>query len=218
MTGTDGSEKWVAAYAALAGNDPVLAAMIETHGTPDPFLWNDGGPTGTSNFAAMTLHIIGQQISITVALILYDRIAAATCGIPDPDSVIALGPDRLRGFGLSNSKARYILDLAGRVRSGQLGIQYMDDLSDAEAATALAAVTGVGLWSAEMFLIHQLHRRDILPAGDIGVRRAIAHAWTLNEAPTIDEVRKRGQGWAPGPSYATALFWRSLTTTEGTPA
>ena len=51
-----------------------------------------------------------------------------------------------------------------------------------------------------------------------GVRRAIAHAWTLNEAPTIDEVRERGQGWAPGRSYATALLWRSLTTTEGTPA
>jgi DNA-3-methyladenine glycosylase II len=71
------------------------------------------------------------------------------------------------------------------------------------------ALDTVGLWTAEMFLIHQLHRQDILPAGDIGVRRAIAHAWTLNEAPTIDEVRQRAQGWAPGRSYATALFWRS---------
>ncbi|WP_223986318.1 hypothetical protein [Arthrobacter sp. NicSoilB8] len=218
MTGTDGNEKRVAAYSALAANDPVLAAMIETHGTPDPFVWNDGGRTGTSNFAAMTLHIVGQQISITVAYTLYDRIAAATGGIPDPDTVIALGPERLRGFGLSTAKARYILDLAGRVRSGQLEIQHMDDLSDAEAVTALTAVTGVGLWSAEMFLIHQLHRQDILPAGDIGVRRAIARAWTLNEAPTIDEVRQRGQGWAPDRSYATALLRRSLTMTEGTPA
>lgn len=74
VTGTASSGKRVAAYAALAANDPVLAGMIETHGTPDPFLCNDGGRTGTSNFAAMMLHIIGQQISITVALILYDRI------------------------------------------------------------------------------------------------------------------------------------------------
>jgi DNA-3-methyladenine glycosylase II len=86
----------------------------------------------------------------------------------------------------------------------------MDDLSDEEAVAALTAVTGVGLWSAEMFLIHQLRRRDVLPAGDIGVRRAIARAWTLDQAPTIDEVRQRGQTWAPYRSYATALLWRTL--------
>lgn len=63
-----------------------------------------------------------------------------------------------------------------------------------------------------------MEAKGILPAGDMGVRRAIAHAWTLNEEPTIDEVRQRGQGWAPGRSYATVLFWRSLPTTEGTPA
>jgi hypothetical protein len=80
------------------------------------------------------------------------------------------------------------------------------------------ALDGAGLCSAELFLIHQLRRQDILNAGDIGVRRAIAHARTRNDAATIDEVRQRGQGWAPGRSYATALFCLSLTTTEGTPA
>ena len=68
--------------------------------------------------------------------------------------------------------------------------------------------------------VHRVHRRSRVIPWRIGdrVRRAIAHAWTLNEAPTIDEVRQRAQGWAPGRGYATALFWRSLTTTEGIPA
>lgn len=68
--------------------------------------------------------------------------------------------------------------------------------------------------------VHRVHRRSRVIPWRIGdrVRRAIAHAWTLNEAPTIDDVRERGQGWAPGRSYATARLWRPLTTTEGIPA
>jgi 3-methyladenine DNA glycosylase/8-oxoguanine DNA glycosylase len=71
-------------------------------------------------------------------------------------------------------------------------------------------VHGIGLWSAQTFLIHQLHRPDVLPAGDGGIRRAIQQAWELDELPAVNEVRDRAAGWAPYRSYAAALLWRSL--------
>ena len=211
MTIHDRGDEHVTAYSGLATQDPVLAELIDAHGRPDPFIWEVGGRTGTSNFAAMVLHILGQQISIPVALILFDRVAAATGAVPTPQAILDLDPDTLRGFGLSRAKASYLRDLAARVEDGRLDIEQMDHLTDPDAVTALTAVKGIGLWSAQMFLIHQLHRADILPAGDIGVRRGIERAWGLPELPTIDAARSRGHAWAPYRSYATALLWRSLS-------
>jgi DNA-3-methyladenine glycosylase II len=154
-------------YRFLADRDPVLARLVEEYGHPDPFEWHDGGRTGSSNFAAMTLHIVGQQISAVVAFVVFDRIAAAAGGIPTPDGVIALGAERLRECGLSRAKTDYVLDLARRQVSGLIDIEDMADLDDTAAIAALTAVKGIGLWSAQTFLIHQLHRSDILPAGDV---------------------------------------------------
>jgi DNA-3-methyladenine glycosylase II len=88
-------------YRFLTDRDPVLTRLVETYGHPDPFEWHDGGRTGSSNFAAMTLHIVGQQISAIAAFAVFDRIAAAVGAIPTPDSIIALGAERLRECGLS---------------------------------------------------------------------------------------------------------------------
>jgi DNA-3-methyladenine glycosylase II len=105
-------------YRRLAGLDSVFARLVGEYGHPDPFAWFDGGRTGSSRFAAMTLHIVGQQISTAVAFVVFDRIAAATGGVPTPESVLALGPDRLRACGLSRAKAAYVLDLARRQSVG----------------------------------------------------------------------------------------------------
>ena len=75
---------------------------------------------------------------------------------------------------------------------------------------ALTAVRGIGLWSAQTFLIHQLHRPDVLPAGDGGIRRALRDAWNREELPTVNEIRDRAAAWAPYRSYAAAILWRSL--------
>ncbi|MDP9843549.1 DNA-3-methyladenine glycosylase family protein [Streptosporangium lutulentum] len=197
-------------YRYLAEREPVFARLLDEYGRPDPFEWHDGGRTGSSHFAAMALHIIGQQISATVAFVVFDRIAAATGTIPSPDGVIGLGGERLRACGLSRAKAAYILDLAQRQKSGLIDIENMTSLDDDKVIAALTAVHGIGLWSAQTFLIHQLHRPDVLPAGDGGVRRAIREAWKLDELPAIGQVRDMATGWAPYRSYAAALLWRSL--------
>lgn len=198
------------AYTSLLDSDRVLRRIAYVHGRPDPFVWDDGGRTGTSNFAALLLHIAGQQISTAVAFILFDRVRAAVGAIPDPSNIVSLGPERLRSFGLSRAKASYMLSLTQMHLDGALDVDRLDHLDDEQAITALTAVRGIGRWSAEMFLIHQMHRPDVLPAGDLGIRRAVETAWGLPGIPTIEYVRELARDWSPYRSYAAALLWASL--------
>jgi 3-methyladenine DNA glycosylase/8-oxoguanine DNA glycosylase len=187
-----------------------MARLVSVYGQPDPFEWFDGGRTGQSLFAAMALHIIGQRISAPAAFTVFDRITAAAAGIPDADALLALRADRLRALGLSWAKARCLTELARRQVSGLIDLENMSALSDDEVVRALTAVPGIGLWSAQAFLIRQLRRPDILPAGDTGIRRAIAREWNLAALPAVRLVRDWAVPWAPYRSYAAALLWRSL--------
>jgi DNA-3-methyladenine glycosylase II len=201
-------------YSELAQRDPLFATVVQKYGTVDPFLWHDGGRTGDSKFAAMVLHIAGQQISTRVAFAVFDRIATLAGGIPSPEIIAALEFADLRATGLSNAKTRYIQTLAVSQAGGTLDLEHMDDLNDEAAIAQLVAQPGIGIWSAEMFLIHQLHRPDILPSGDIGIRRGIQRLWVLESPPSIKETIARGMLWSPYRSYASALLWRSLAAVD----
>jgi DNA-3-methyladenine glycosylase II len=198
------------AYVALGRDDPVLKRLIDVFGEPPPFEWHDGGRTGTSLFAAMTLHIVGQQISAAVAFRIYDRLAAACRGIPTAAAVLELGATRLRETGLSNAKVSYISALAVAQVNGDIDIEAMAELDDATIIAELTAIRGIGLWSAQTFLIHNLARPDVLPGHDLGIRRAMAAQWELVELPSPKAVSDSGRRWAPYRSYAAALLWRSL--------
>jgi DNA-3-methyladenine glycosylase II len=197
-------------YESLAELDPVFASLIDIYGHPSPFEWHDGGRTGSSFFAALVLHIVSQRISATAAFRVFDRISAAGGGVPTPDNVLALGLDGLRNAGLSRAKASYLDDLATRQRSGLLDVERMATRSDSDVIAALTAVRGIGLWTAQMFLMRQLHRPDVLPAGDTGIRRAVQLGWGLETLPTSDDVAQRATAWAPRRSFAAGLLWRSL--------
>ena len=199
------------AYADLAGRDPVLAGVLASYGPPVPFAWHDGGRTGTSQFAAMLLHVTGQRISAAAAFTVYDRIIAALGeGVPTPRSVAALGPDRLRACGLSATRARYATALAEAELAGSLDIEHLAAVPDDEVVARLTAVPGIGRWSAQTFMIHNLARPDVLPEADQGIRRAIHQLWCLDRPPTLGQVHERGLSWAPYRSYAAELLWRSL--------
>ena len=199
-----------AAYQALAGTEPVLARLAGAYGRPDPFEWFDGGRTGTSKFAAMLLHITGQRISAAAAFTIYDRITAASGAVPDASTLLTLGAARLRAVGLADAKTRCLLELAGRQEAGLIDLESMSALTDDEVTSALVAVPGIGLWSAQAFLLRQLHRPDVLPATDTGIRRAIGREWNLPRPPTRHQVGTMSAAWAPYRSYAAALLWRSL--------
>jgi DNA-3-methyladenine glycosylase II len=199
-----------ASYRELVGLEPAFETVLDQYGEVDPYAWHDGGRTGNSKFAAMILHIAGQQISTRVAFTVFDRIATLAGGIPDPAEVAAIDFDRLRATGLSNAKTRYIQSLAQAQVSGAIDLEHLDHLDDDAAIAQLVAQPGIGIWSAEMFLIHQLHRPDVLPSGDIGIRKGVQRLWGLDSTPTIRETIARAAVWSPFRTYAAALLWRSL--------
>jgi 3-methyladenine DNA glycosylase/8-oxoguanine DNA glycosylase len=197
-------------YDRLLAADPLLRSIARTRGRPDPFVWAAAGGADLTNFAAMVLHVAGQQISTRAALAVFGRVRDAAGGRLDPAHVDALGPDRLRDLGLSHAKAVAVAGLARMHLDGTLDTDALDDLDDAAVIRVLTAARGVGLWTAQMFLIHQLRRPDVLPAGDLGIRQAVQRCWSEPALPRVEEVQQRGQRWSPDRTYAAALLWASL--------
>jgi DNA-3-methyladenine glycosylase II len=156
------------AYAALGEADPAMHRLLAVYGAPDAFAFKDAGRTAGNMFGALVLHILSQQISTRVAFVLYDRLAAAGDGQVLPEVVLRLGETGVRGLGTSQAKASYVHGLARSVSAGDLDLKGLKTRSDREAAAALTAIRGIGDWTAQMFLIYQLRRPDILPAGDMG--------------------------------------------------
>ena len=207
-----GENERLSAYVYLGLRDPVLAGLAARWGRPDPFAWPAVGErlAGT-NFAAMVLHIVGQQISTSAALTIYDRVLAAA-GVDrlTATALAALDVDRLHAAGLSRAKALALVELTRAQLAGTIDLEHMDHLSDAQAFDALVGLRGVGPWSAQVFMISQLHRPDVLPSADVGLRVAVQRQWRLSARPTAREVEERGGAWSPYRTYAAALLWSSL--------
>jgi 3-methyladenine DNA glycosylase/8-oxoguanine DNA glycosylase len=196
--------------AFLGEAEPAFARIIEVYGGADPFEWHDRGRSGDSLFAALALHIIGQRISALVAFRLYDRVAALGTGVLTPRTLLAAGRERLAGCGLSTAKARYLIAFSESVEGGDLDFAAVAAADDEEAIAMLTRTPGIGVWTAQTFLIHQLRRADVWPSGEIGIRRAIAACWKLEELPTPGRAKSMGDDWRPYRSFAAALLWRSL--------
>jgi DNA-3-methyladenine glycosylase II len=142
-----------------------------------------------------------------LALVLFSPAGGRGRRAPQPRTVAGLGPDRLRELGLSHAKATAIDGLAQRHLAGTLDTDDLDGLSDEQVVAALTATNGIGLWTARMFLIHQMRRPHALPASDLGIRQPVERASTLPGLPMIDEVREIGERWSPWCTYAVALLW-----------
>jgi DNA-3-methyladenine glycosylase II len=121
-------------------------------------------------------------------------------------------PDAVAAIGLSGGKTAYIKDLAQRVEDGRLALHRVSRLDDAELTAELVAVKGVGEWTAHMFMIFSLCRLDILPTGDLGVRKGMQRLYGLPELPSPDEMRALAdrQGWAPYRSVASWYMWQVI--------
>ena len=140
--------------------------------------------------------ITGQQLSVLAARAIYARLTARYGDRPPtPQEILAEDPEELRAAaGLSRAKTAYLRSLAEHVISGELELERLEELPDEQVIEELVAVKGLGLWTAQMFLMFQLERPDVLPTGDLGIRNAIQRAYALAEPP---ERRSR---WRRSPS------------------
>ena len=184
--------------------DPVMRDVI---GRAGPFTLR----LHRNRFRALVFSIISQQISgkaaaaIRARLIEYlkpQQISAET--------IARLTPEQLRSVGLSVQKSTYLLDLAERVTNGNLRLNRMARMKDAEVIETLTEVRGIGVWTAQMFLIFSLGRLDVFPHDDLGVRMAIRNLYGLPELPDKDISHRIAAPWRPYASIASWYCWRSL--------
>jgi DNA-3-methyladenine glycosylase II len=162
------------------------------------------------SFQALARAIVGQQIATRAATAIFGRLQALI-GERDPaDAILGASDAELRAVGLSAAKAASLRDLAARTRDGRLELDRLDEMTDDDARTQLTAVRGIGSWTADMFLLGQLGRPDVLPAGDLGIRHAVQAAYGLDRVPTEREVRELSEAWRPLRSLATAYLYGSL--------
>jgi DNA-3-methyladenine glycosylase II len=187
----------------LSRNDPVLSAIIERVG-------DYGIQFREPDFATLVRSIVYQQLSGRVAKVILERLIAAVEGEITPARILKLRPARMRKLGLSTQKTAYIRDLARHTRDGALVFEELPALSDEEVIERLTQVKGIGIWTAQMFLMFALRRHDVLPTGDLGVRNAIRKAYNLSELPTPAAIEEIARTWHPWCSVASWYLWRSL--------
>jgi DNA-3-methyladenine glycosylase II len=193
---------------ALRAADPALGRLIDRLEPVDLEGWR--ARWALDSFRSLARAIVGQQIATRAASAIFERLQALIDG-RDPAAAIAAASDaELRAVGLSAAKAASLRDLAARTLDGRLELDNLDTLSDDEAHAQLTAVRGIGSWTADTFLLGQLGRPDVLPAADLGIRRAMQEAYGLDRIPTEGEVRRIGEAWRPYRSLATAYLYSSL--------
>ena len=204
-----------AGVAHLRAADPVLKGLIDeigADGLGDP---RAGRPA--EHYGALVRSIVGQQLSTKAARAIYGRLAERFGGrAPTPQEVLADDPDALReAAGLSRAKVTFLRSLAEHVLEGSLELERLDDLPDEQVIDELVAVKGLGVWSAHMFLMFHLGRPDVLPVGDLGIRRAVMRRYELDELPDPVTLERIARPWIPHRTLACRFLWRSL---DATPA
>ncbi len=168
--------------------------------------------TRPDRFAALAGAIVGQQISGMAAQSIRNRMTERLGGQVDAATLGKLTIDELREIGVSRQKATYLLDLAGKVASGEVILSQMGRKSDESIIEELTRIKGIGVWTAQMFLIFSLGRLDILPVDDFGIRTAIMRRYSLRDLPKPARIRKIAEPWRPYASVASWYLWQWLDT------
>lgn len=187
--------------------DPVMAGLARHHG-PCPL----GSRTAEPVLRALVRALVSQQLSVKAAATIFRRFLDLfpADGFPGPAEILAVPPTRLREVGMSRPKGRYLQDLCERVQSGLLPLDGLASMPDEEVVRVLTEVKGIGQWTAEMILIFQLGRPDVLPLDDVGLLRAIQRVYGLRARPKPAKVEKIAAPWRPFRSVACWYLWASL--------
>lgn len=169
----------------------------------------------TDYFADLCEAIINQQLSEKAGATIFGRFKSLLKGGRiTAGKVLRLSDQSIRDSGASWSKARFIKDLATKVHKKEIALQRLAVLSNAEVIQQLTSISGIGPWTAEMFLMFSLGREDVFSYGDVGLRRAIQKLYAFKKEPTQKQIKKLETRWAPYRTYACRILWRSLDAVE----
>jgi 3-methyladenine DNA glycosylase/8-oxoguanine DNA glycosylase len=183
--------------------DPILRAIIERVG---PFRMEYGPP----EFHSLAEAIIYQQLNGKAAVVIFKRFAALAGEPLTPAGILKLTNEQMRSVGLSKQKSSYLRDMAERAMSRQLDFSRLHEMSDEEVIKHLTQVKGVGVWTAQMFLMFTLKRPNVLPTGDFGVQSAIKRHYKKRKLPKPAQMEKLAKAWEPYRSIACWYLWKSM--------
>ena len=195
------------AVAHLKEADPVMAGIIDRIGPCRLKVYRD------PHFPHLVSTICYQQIAGAAAAAIHGRVVALCGGTPRPAVILAKSDAELRGAGLSRQKVEYLRDLATRVEGG-LPLHRLSGMSEDAVIEVLTSVKGIGRWTAELYLMFRLGRRDLFPVDDYGVRKAMQRAWRKRELPKPDWMRRTAEPWRPWRTVASWYLWQSIDEKE----
>jgi len=193
---------WEQAKAELMKRDRIMRKLIPQFG--------DLQLTGRGDaFTTLARSIIGQQISTKSAQVVWQRFLEA-CPKCMPAQVIKAGPENLVACGLSKRKAEYILDLANHFKAKTVHPDKWAEMEDEDVIAEMLQIRGIGRWTAEMFLIFNLLRPNVLPLDDLGLLKGISVSYFSGEPVSRSDAREVAANWEPCRTVATWYLWRSL--------
>ena len=193
-----------------------FAPLVRKHGAPKL-------RRGKNAFQALARAIIYQQISGAAAMSVYRKFVAlfgitlegpidwekpSARKFPTPEEVLAMPDAKLRSAGLSSQKAAYMKDLALKFSDGTIDAKKLNRMTSEELVTHVTQIKGIGVWTVQMFLIFTLNRTDILPVGDLGIRKGFQILYRLRELPTPQKMEKLAKDWREHASVASWYLWR----------
>jgi DNA-3-methyladenine glycosylase II len=191
-----------------------MARLVDRIGPLDTGRRRRGRPDDA--YGVLVRSITGQQLSTKAAATIYGRLTELYGGqTPTPEQIIATDPVQLRAIGLSNAKAAYLRDLAEHIVDGELPVGELGEMSDEKVYELLIAVKGLGRWTVDMFLMFHLGRPDVLPVGDLGIRKAIQTQYGLQDLPKPAEMETIAEAWRPHRTLACLYLWESLDNRPG---
>lgn len=190
----------------ISAVEPKLACIFQRHGLPVKLLMKH-----TSGFHSLARSIVGQQVSCKAAASIFSRLVMA-CKCDDqefllPASILACDTMQLRACGVSERKASYLLGLAQVFSEGVLCDASIRMLSDQDLTAALTKLKGIGPWTVDMFAMFHLGRPDVLPVGDLGVRKGIQTIYGLKTIPTPTVMQTLTDSWRPYRSVGSWCMW-----------
>lgn len=193
---------------------PSVRKLVESDGTMAGLVASVGPyalRTQTDPWLVLASAVIYQQVSGRVAAGMVSKLRGLSGGtFPAPGAIQRLSPDAYRFVGLTHRKEQTLRRLAEAIERGELDLAVMSGWNDQRITEALCAWSGVGPWTAHMFLVFHLGREDVIMPGDLGIRKAIARYYGLENEPTPDEVLEISQRWAPVRTIASWYLWKSI--------
>ncbi|MBD1825238.1 DNA-3-methyladenine glycosylase 2 family protein [Cyanobacteria bacterium FACHB-DQ100] len=191
---------------ALKSADPKLGAIIDQVG----ICTLDQAQHLGGLLDSLARSIIYQQLSTKSATAIYHRFLQLYPSGMSAEAILDTPDEMLRQVGLSRQKIIYVKDLAQNVLTGLPTLEELQPLDDETIIQTLTKIKGIGRWTVQMLLIFRLHRWDVLPVDDLGVRSSIRRIYELDELPDRKTVMKIGQAWKPYSTIASWYLWRSL--------